>query len=62
MSALTGIRSRKLLGVGRVGMDLSPENRAPTEHATEMMTASVRTTAANTPAVSLTSIKPLYTT
>lgn len=37
-------------------------SKKPLEHATEMMTASVRTTAANTPAVSLTSIKPLYTT
>lgn len=39
MTALTGIMGGKFVVVGRVGMDLSPQDRAQTEHATEMFVA-----------------------
>ncbi len=39
MSARTGIKGGKFLVVGRVGMDLSPTNRAQTEQATDMFVA-----------------------
>ena len=39
MGAIKGIRGGKFIVVGRVGMDLSPQNRAQTEYATEMFVA-----------------------
>ena len=39
MSALNGIKGGKFIVVGRVGMDLSPTNRAQTEQATDMFVA-----------------------
>ncbi len=39
MKALEGIKGGKFIVVGRVGMDLSPQKRAQTEHATEMFVA-----------------------
>ncbi|GAA3855485.1 5-dehydro-2-deoxygluconokinase [Celeribacter arenosi] len=39
MNALEGIKGGKFIVVGRVGMDLSPTDRAQTEKATEMMVA-----------------------
>jgi len=38
-NALAGIKGGKFIVVGRVGMDLSPVNRAQTEHATDMFVA-----------------------
>ena len=39
MTALNGIKGGKFIVVGRVGMDLSPTDRAQTEHATDMFVA-----------------------
>lgn len=39
MTALDGIKGGKFLVIGRVGMDLSPNDRAQTEHATDMFVA-----------------------
>ncbi|WP_377509197.1 5-dehydro-2-deoxygluconokinase [Octadecabacter sp. R77987] len=39
MTTLTGIKGGKFVVIGRVGMDLSPQDRAQTEHATEMFVA-----------------------
>lgn len=39
MTALDGIKGGKFIVVGRVGMDLSPKDRAQTERATEMFVA-----------------------
>ncbi|WP_375279726.1 5-dehydro-2-deoxygluconokinase [Pseudooctadecabacter sp.] len=39
MTALDGIKGGKFIVVGRVGMDLSPTDRAQTEHATDMFVA-----------------------
>ena len=39
MGALDGIKGGKFIVVGRVGMDLSPQNRDQTERATEMFVA-----------------------
>ncbi len=39
MTALDGIKGGKFLVIGRVGMDLSPIDRAQTEHATDMFVA-----------------------
>lgn len=39
MNALNGIKGGKFVVVGRVGMDLSPTDRAQTEHATDMFVA-----------------------
>ncbi|WP_224825168.1 5-dehydro-2-deoxygluconokinase [Cognatishimia sp. MH4019] len=39
MTALNGIKGGKFIVIGRVGMDLSPTDRAQTEHATEMFVA-----------------------
>ncbi|HCP80528.1 MAG TPA: 5-dehydro-2-deoxygluconokinase [Octadecabacter sp.] len=39
MTALQGIKGGKFIVVGRVGMDLSPIDRAQTEHATDMFVA-----------------------
>lgn len=39
MGAIDGIKGGKFIVFGRVGMDLSPQNRDQTEHATEMFVA-----------------------